>query len=135
MSSQCKMSILQSDAHEKPNQADLLQQYHIKSKCTYLYPYSYKKVFYLLEHSLIANKRQEVGVNCWTNLLWGQFNNTLQVTVLKHSFNRHEYSEFHFSVSYSGDLNRELVWYSNGPKLFIDRMVHYSSHALNNNTG
>ena len=32
---------------------------------------------------------------------------------------------------YSGDLNNELVRYSNGPKLFDRRMVRYSSHGLN----
>ena len=32
---------------------------------------------------------------------------------------------------YSGDLNRDLVRYSNGPKQFVPRMVHYSGHVLN----
>ena len=33
--------------------------------------------------------------------------------------------------NYSGDLNRELVRYSNGPKQLARRMVRYSSHDLN----
>ena len=33
--------------------------------------------------------------------------------------------------NYSGDLNSELVRYSNGPKQFTRRMVCYSSHDLN----
>ena len=32
---------------------------------------------------------------------------------------------------YSGDLNCELVWYSNGLKQFVRQMICYSSHALN----
>ena len=32
---------------------------------------------------------------------------------------------------YSGDLNRELVWYSNGSKQFVPQLVRYSSHVLN----
>ena len=34
------------------------------------------------KHSLIATKEQEVGISCGPTLLWGQFNNTLQVMVL-----------------------------------------------------
>ena len=33
--------------------------------------------------------------------------------------------------NYSGDLNSELVRYSNGPKQFARQMVRYSSHGLN----
>ena len=36
-----------------------------------------------------------------------------------------------FFLFYSRDLNRELVWYSNGPKQFARRMVRHSSHDLN----
>ena len=35
------------------------------------------------------------------------------------------------TAKYSGDLNIELVWYSNGPKQFVHLMVCYSSHVLN----
>ena len=31
---------------------------------------------------------------------------------------------------YSGDLNSELVKYSNGPEQFVHRMVRCSSHVL-----
>ena len=33
--------------------------------------------------------------------------------------------------SYSGDLNSQLVRYSNGCKQFASRMVRYTSHGLN----
>ena len=36
-----------------------------------------------------------------------------------------------FSNHYSGDLNNELVRYSNGSKLFDQQMVPYSDHHLN----
>ena len=34
-------------------------------------------------------------------------------------------------VVYSGDLNTELIRYSNGSKLFDHRMVPYSGHGFN----
>ena len=35
-----------------------------------------------------------------------------------------------YSLYYSGDLNSELVWYSNGGKQFVHRMVPYSDPHL-----
>ena len=36
-----------------------------------------------------------------------------------------------YIVIYSGDLNNELVWFSNGPKQLVPQMVHYLGHVLN----
>ena len=37
---------------------------------------------------------------------------------------------FYLKNVYSGDLNNELIWYSNGPNLLDRWMVHYSGHRV-----